>query len=57
MSSYVEYVGEALDALDNGLEAGIDFVYANREATATAAIDGQILLVNTTAVSLQRPLE
>ena len=57
IASYLEYVDEVMVELENGLEHGIDFVFGDREATATTVIEGQILLVNTTAVCLQRPLE
>jgi len=57
IASYLEYVDEATDQLVSDLRHGYEFVMGDGGPKAVGMIDGQILLVNTTAVSLQRPLE
>lgn len=57
LASYLEYVDDAMNEFKSDLRRGIEFVLGDRESTATSVIECQILLVNTVAVSLQRPLE
>ena len=54
---YVEYVDEATDQLRRDLRHGFEFIMGDRGAKDVNMIDVQTLLVNTTAVSLQRRLE
>ena len=57
MVSFLEYVDEASNELIGELGHGIDFVMGNRGATDVEMIGDQIVLVNATIVSLQKPLE